>query len=164
MDAAVAAAGSAWDLVLTSPARRCAGFAQDLAGTLGLPLEVWPDLRERGWGDWEGRGASEIPLADLSRLWADPAGFNPPGAEPFGAFAGRVHSAWRRLLGHSARHLLLVTHGGTVRVILGDVLALPATSLPLVEVPPACLTRLRLPDGGGRPSLMAHGRCSAGPV
>jgi alpha-ribazole phosphatase len=157
MQRTVAAAGSVWDLILTSPARRCAGFAEHLAHAHGLPLEVWGDLRERDWGDWEGCTASGIPAADLDRFWTDPEGFTPPGAEPLATFSGRVLAAWQRLLGHSARRPLVITHGGVLRVVLGAVLELPAASLPLIEVPYACLSRLRLPSGAGRPSLVAHG-------
>ena len=160
--AAAAAAGADWDLILTSPARRCADFAKELARDLGLPWESWPELGERGWGDWEGLRADQIPPADLARFWTDPLGFAPPRAEPFAAFSARVLGAWRRLLGGPARYPLLITHGGSVRVILGDVLGLPQASLILIEVPYACLTRLRLPQSPGRPSLMTHGPCPPG--
>ncbi len=155
-----AGAGAGWDRVLSSPARRCAGFAADLAGARGLPLEVWPELRERGWGAWEGLTAEQIPVADLARFWADPAGFTPTGAEPLAEFHRRIRSAWGRILAGPARHPLVVTHGGAVRSILGSVLDLPDADLILIEVPYACLTRLRLPAAPGRPSLMAHGPCS----
>jgi broad specificity phosphatase PhoE len=164
MAAAVASAwtsaGAGWDRVLSSPALRCAGFAADLARDLALPLEVWPDLAERGWGVWEGLAAEQIPAADLARFWADPAGFTPTGAEPLAEFHRRIRSAWGRVLTGPARHPLVVTHGGAVRAILGAVLDLPDSALILIEVPYACLTRLRLPDAPGRPSLMAHGPCS----
>lgn len=150
-----------WDLVVTSPTRRCAAFAEALALGRGLPLEVWPNLGERGWGDWEGCAADQIPAADLSRFWADPVGFTPPGAEPFAAFRERGLRAWDGLLTHPARHPLVVTHGGVLRVVLGAVLDMPPAALILIEVPYACITRLRLPEGG-RPSLMAHGSVMGG--
>jgi hypothetical protein len=61
------------------------------------------------------------------------------------------------VLGGGAGHPLLVTKGGVMRVFLGQVLGLAADSLLLIEVPPACRTRLRIPVGGGGPSLIAHG-------
>jgi broad specificity phosphatase PhoE len=51
----------------------------------------------------------------------------------------------------------LLTHGGVIRVILGEILGLPDDRLILIEVPPACRTRVRLPREGGKPSLIAHG-------
>jgi alpha-ribazole phosphatase len=159
MQAAVAVSGDGappWDLVVTSPTRRCAAFAEALSLGRGLPLEVWRDLGERCWGDWEGRAADQIPSADHSRFWADPVGYTPHGAEPFAAFRERGLRAWDALLAHPARHPLVVTHGGVLRVVLGAVLDMPPAALILIEVPYACITRLRLPEGG-RPSLMVHG-------
>jgi alpha-ribazole phosphatase len=169
MQATVAGAGDGggdgrppWDLVVTSPARRCSAFAEALALGRGLPLESWPALGERDWGDWEGCSADQIPAEDLSRFWADPVGFTPPGAEHFAMFHQRVLGAWDALRTHRARHPLVVTHGGALRAILGAVLNMPPAALIFIEVPYACHTRLRLPQIG-RPSLMAHGPCRGSP-
>lgn len=152
------AAAGHWDAVLCSPARRCAAFAEALAGRLDLPVTMLPALRERDFGAWEGKRAAELPEADLAAFWTDPAGFTPPGAEPLAAFRGRVAAGWRQVLGAPARRPLVVTHGGVVRAILGEVLGLADTALLLLEVPHACRSRIRLPVAGGLPSLVAHGR------
>jgi alpha-ribazole phosphatase len=154
---ASAAGPGPWDRILSSPLRRCADFARELSAGLGLPMEILQDLRERDFGDWEGLPADRIPIEDLCRFWSDPLGFDPPGAEPFGAFGDRVGSAWGEILASDARHPLVVTHGGVVRAILAEVLGLHADAWLLVEVPPACRTRLRIPGGAGRPSLVTHG-------
>jgi alpha-ribazole phosphatase len=146
-----------WNAVVCSPARRCAAFAQALAVRLELPLEVVPALRARDFGAWEGQSAAEIPAADLAAFWADPAAFDPPGAEPFADFQQRIVGAWQTLKANAAAHQLAVTHGGVVRAIVAEVMALPPTSQLLLEVPHACRTRIRLPDGAGLPSLVSHG-------
>ena len=153
----VAAGLNDWDALFSSPARRCADLARELTAQRGLPLELMPELGERRFGAWEGRSASEIPIAELKRFWDDPVGFTPPGAEPFEELRERVLAGWDRILGHKARFPLLITHGGVVRVVLGLVLDIPADALLRIEVPPACRTRLRVPAGEGRPSLMFHG-------
>ncbi len=147
----------AWELVLTSPARRCADFARELGLRLTIPVVTVPALRERHFGTWEGRRAAEIPARELDAFWTDPGGFTPPGAEPFAAFRGRVATAWQGVLAAQARRQVVVTHGGVLRVILGEVLGLTDASLLLLEVPYACRTRIRLPDGAGLPSLVGHG-------
>jgi alpha-ribazole phosphatase len=158
--AADAAAGRAtWDCILHSPAVRCADFARALAEQRDLPTAALPDLRERGFGAWEGLRADQIPLGDLSRFWADPMGYDPPDAEPFAAFRERVRRGWQALLAGHAAQPLIVTHGGVVRLCIGEVLGLAAERLLLLEVPPACRTRFRVPLGGGRPSLISHGAC-----
>ncbi len=146
-----------WDALVSSPARRCAAFAQELAAQRGLPLQLMPELGERGFGAWENRCADEIPLTELQRFWDDPVGFTPPGAEPFQALRERVLFGWDCILTQGFRFPLLVTHGGVIRIILGEVLDISAAALLRIEVPPACLSRLRIPEGAGRPSLMLHG-------
>ncbi len=149
--------GAPWDAIICSPARRCAGFATELAERLRLPLTCMSELRERHFGDWEGHRAAELPESELAAFWADPIGFSPPGAEEFGGFQGRVLAAWRQILSGAAAHPLVVTHGGVVRVLVGEVLRMPVEALLLLEVPHACRTRIRLPVVGGFPSLVQHG-------
>lgn len=146
-----------YDALFSSPARRCAEPAQELAARCGLSLELLPELGERRFGAWENRLASELPSTELRQLWADPAGFTPPGAEPFEALRERVLKGWDRILERRTDFPLVVTHGGVIRVILGQILDLSAAAMMRIEVPPACRTRLRIPVGKGRPSLMFHG-------
>jgi alpha-ribazole phosphatase len=148
---------AAWDAVLCSPAQRCAAFAHDLGSRLALPVTEMPALRERHFGVWEGCRAADLPLAALQAFWRDPVGFTPPQAESLPAFQTRVTAAWRQVELGRAERPLLVTHGGVVRVIVGAVLGMPATSLLLLEVPHACRTRLRLAPAGGQTSLICHG-------
>jgi broad specificity phosphatase PhoE len=142
--------------VVSSPARRCAEFAQALAEARGLPLAISPALGERCFGDWEGLAAHEIPPDELTRFWDDPVGYSPPNAEAFAAFRQRILAGWAEVLAGADAHTLVVTHGGGVRVILAQVLGLTDSSGLLIEVAPAALSRLRVPMDPGRPSLMLH--------
>ncbi|EIC21106.1 histidine phosphatase family protein [Thiorhodovibrio frisius] len=166
LTALAASQGAAWDEVICSPATRCQAFAQEFASVRELPLAIHSALAERDFGTWEGLHASEIPLADLSAFWADPQAFDPPEAELFSAFRRRVADAWWELVEadpvqndsaqNTGHHRLIITHGGVIRILLGEILGLADTSLLLLEVPPASITRIRLHEGGGRPSLVAH--------
>jgi broad specificity phosphatase PhoE len=149
-----------WDRILSSPARRCEEFARRLAEERGLPLALSWTFGERCFGDWEGLAAHQIPPAELKQFWDDPVGYTPPGAEPFAAFRDRVLAGWAALMEDPETHTLVVTHGGAIRVIAATVLGLGDPSGILIEVPPACTTRLRLPRHPGRPSLMSHGERS----
>jgi alpha-ribazole phosphatase len=146
-----------WTHILGSPARRCAEFARHLADLRALPLALDPALGERRFGDWEGLAAHRIPAAELARFWDDPVGYTPPGAEPFAAFRDRVLTGWGALLDDPTPHTLIVAHGGTIRVIVAATLGLADPSGLAIEVPPACITRFRLPPAPGRPSLIFHG-------
>ncbi|GAB3384277.1 alpha-ribazole phosphatase family protein [Azotobacter armeniacus] len=149
MHAATAAAGP-WDLLVSSPLRRCADFATELAAAHGLPLHLEADLRELHFGAWEGRSAAELMHSDaeaLGRFWDDPYAFTPPDGEPILDFEARVLEAIGRLRRECAgRRLLLVTHGGVMRLLLARARSLPRGQLLQVAVAHGALHRLCL-DG-----------------
>ncbi len=153
--------GDGWQTVLTSPLRRCAEFAESLGQHLGIPVERIPALREMAFGAWEGRTASDI-LArgpgDLMRFWQDPEKAGVPNGEPLPAFRERVVGIWEEVIAHHrGRHLLIVVHGGVVRILLTHLLGLPLANLFRLEVAYADRTRIRIDPYGAR--LVAHGNC-----
>ncbi len=153
------ASESGWQAVVSSPLRRCTEFAETLAEARGLPLEQDPALREMNFGAWEGRAAEDI-LAhgpgDLAGFWADPENAQPPEGEALAEFRERVVAGWESLVGrYPGRHILVVGHGGAIRVILAHVLGMPLANLFRMEVPYACRSRIRRDDAGMR--LVAHG-------
>jgi len=138
-----------WQRVLSSPLQRCAAFARDLATGLTIPVDTDPRWRELGFGDWEGRTADEVLTHDpdaLQRFWQDPAAHPPPNGETLVAFEARVDAAWAALQ-HGLRageRVLLITHGGVIRLLLCRVLGLPINEQFRVEVPHATLVTLVL--------------------
>lgn len=140
-----------WHAVVSSPLQRCAAFAEELAGRHGLPLRLESDLRELDFGAWEGRTAAELWAHDadaLGRFWADPYAFTPPQGEPLIDFETRVLDAVERLHRRFAgRHLLLVTHGGVMRLLLARARGLQRGDLLQVEVGHGALYRLRVGAG-----------------
>ena len=110
-----------WDRILTSPLQRCAAFAAALAADRGVDCEVVDDLAEFGFGAWEGCTAEQIWRDDpaaLERFWRDPWAHPPPGGETMEAFAVRVARVWADVAhAHAGRRVLLVTHGGVIRML-----------------------------------------------
>lgn len=158
-------AGAApWELVVTSPLRRCAEFAAELAELHHLPLETEPRLAEMAFGAWEGRSFDELKKSDpdaLRAFFADPLHHTPPGGEPMADFCRRVDAAWDALLErHQGRHPLVVCHGAVMRVIYRRILHTPLEALFRIEVPYACLTRIRHQPEGDR--LVFHRAPEAG--
>jgi len=151
MREAVAQAGP-WDALVSSPLRRCAQFADELGARLGLPVQLEAGVRELHFGDWEGRSAAQImqDQADaLGRFWADPYAFTPPRGEPVSAFAERVLAALDGLgRQHAGKRVLLVTHGGVMRLLLAQARGLPREQLLQVEVGHGALVRLALGSDG----------------
>ncbi|CAD5376861.1 Alpha-ribazole-5'-phosphate phosphatase [Pseudomonas sp. OF001] len=140
-----------WQAVVSSPLQRCAAFAAELAARHGLPLQLESGLRELDFGAWDGRSAAELMASDaegLGRFWADPYAFTPPDGEPLFDFEARVLDAVERLHERFAsRHLLLVTHGGVMRLLLARARGLPRRDLLQVEVGHGALQRLRVGAG-----------------
>jgi len=108
------------DALYSSDLARARETAEIVAGALGLELRLDERLRERGFGSWEGLTMDEIESAypDDKQRWLAGTGPGAFDAEPFEAFATRVGSfvedVGRR---HPAEEVLVVAHGGTIRVV-----------------------------------------------
>ena len=135
-----------YDAVLSSPLIRCAAFAQDYAQQHGLPLHHDARFQEMDFGAWDGRSAAEIAAADpdaLENFWRDPVTFTPPQAEPLLSFQARVLAVWRELPArYPDQRVLLVTHGGVMRIILCHLQQLPLSKLLSLSVPHAALHQI----------------------
>ncbi|SEP01725.1 histidine phosphatase family protein [Aquisalimonas asiatica] len=153
-----------WDVVITSPLLRCRAFAQAIADERGIPLHVEPDFKEISFGRWEGMKAEEILARDGDRLaafWSDGEANPPPGGEALSAFHGRVARGWHHWV-HAlwGQRILVVAHGGVIRMMLACVLDVPPGRLMAgLHVPYACRSRVRMDrtDHGLLSCLMAHG-------
>ncbi|WP_045161156.1 alpha-ribazole phosphatase family protein [Stutzerimonas stutzeri] len=159
---AAVAQGAPWQRIVSSPLRRCKGFAAELAEQRGLPLELEPGLRELDFGEWEGRTAAELMVNqsdDLGRFWRDPYGFTPPGAEPLIEFETRILAAIERITERCAsERVLLVTHAGVMRLLLARARGLPRERLLEVEVGHGALFGLRA--GFADAALWLEERCN----
>lgn len=147
MRAAVQAQGP-WDRVLSSPLQRCARFAEELGARLGVPVHLEADLQELHFGAWEGRSAAALMETDaegLGLFWSDPYAFTPPEGEPVTQFAARVLAAVQRLhRAYAGQRVLLVSHGGVMRLLLARARGLPREQLLNVDVAHGALFALRV--------------------
>jgi len=108
------------DVLYSSDLARARETAEIVAERLGLEVQVDERLRERGFGEWEGLNADEIEqrFADAHRLWKAGEGPGAENAEPFDAFAARIHGFVDEVLEeHQGKSVLVVSHGGSIRVI-----------------------------------------------
>jgi len=147
-----AVAGGSWDLIVSSPLRRCAAFAQALAQERRVPCRLEADLREMCFGTWEGYSTAELMQRDAEGLrlfWSDPSLHTPPGAEPLAELHARVMAVWQGLTTASdCRHLLVVTHGGPIRVLRAVQSRTPLSALLSIDAPHATLIGIEcLPNG-----------------
>ncbi|HHM04149.1 MAG TPA: histidine phosphatase family protein [Gammaproteobacteria bacterium] len=155
MATALAGAGP-WDAVVSSPLRRCALFA----ARVGTPLWLDPRWQELDFGAWEGLSAAEIMARDataLTRFWDDPLSCGPPRGETLVALAQRVGAAWDELIRrHSGQRVLLVTHGGPIRVLLCQLLGRPLRRCLALNVPLASRHQVTLTEGDKRCTVVTE--------
>lgn len=145
--------GGRWDLLVSSPLQRCRAFAEELAQRQGIELELENDLRELHFGAWEGarRPPDGRPQRGARPLLGRSYAFTPPGGEPLSEFEARVLAAQRRLRQrHAGRRVLLVTHGGVIRLLLARARGLPREHLLQVDVGHGALFGLRAGEGDDR--------------
>jgi len=141
-----------WDRLVSSPLQRCARFAEELGERLNLPVSLEKDLQELHFGAWEGQSAAALMDTDaegLGLFWADPYGFTPPDGEPVSDFSRRVLGAIARLhQAYAGQRVLLISHGGVMRLLLAQARGLPREQLLNVEVGHGGLFRLQVAAGG----------------
>ena len=140
-----------WDRLVSSPLQRCARFAEELGAQLGLPVQLDKDLQELHFGAWEGQSAAALMDTDAEALglfWADPYSFTPPQGEPVVDFSARVLAAVERLQATCAgERVLLISHGGVMRLLLAQARGLPREQLLNVEVGHGALFSLTVESG-----------------
>jgi alpha-ribazole phosphatase len=139
-----------WDLIVSSPLQRCACFARQFAETHAIPYQKDARLKEIDFGQWEGCSAKEImatsPTA-LQNFWRDPIAHPPPGGESLDQFQSRVIETWEKLsIDFAQQKMLLVTHGGVIRVLLSHLQNTDLNRLFEIEVKHAAILGLQM-DG-----------------
>ena len=151
-----------WDTIISSPLQRCFAFAEALGQPLEIPVRRENSLQEMNFGRWEGKTAKEIMEEDHDRLvqfWHNPVDNPPPGGEPLPHFRQRVESVWLNIVENNQdRTLLVVAHGGIIRMILCLVLHIPLQNISRIVVEYASLSRVRIDrvEGKVTPRLVFH--------
>lgn len=148
-----AVAGRRWDAIVSSPLARCVAFARWKAGLDGVPLHVDPRLMEFHFGEWQSMSMEALAVAHgdaLGRFWADPETHPPPGGETLSAFRTRLTAALDAIArAHAGEAVLVVTHGGAIRLLRCLAEGRPASQMAMVNVPHASLHRLDWPCASG---------------
>ena len=115
-----------WQHIVSSPLKRCLEFSQELANDLQISFNIEDNMKEIGFGDWEGKTPEEIIAEDseaLNHFYKDPVHHRPKGAEPLDSFSQRVWGAYQGILEqHQGKHVLVVAHAGVARAITANIL------------------------------------------
>ena len=120
--------------IVHSGMKRAEETAAVVAAGREIDLLIENDLREIDFGEWEGLDFNQISAAfpDIADIWVeDPSVVQIPGGEPMTDFMVRVKAAWIGLRAAAldgtlteGGPLLIVTHAGCIKVILGMIMGL----------------------------------------
>jgi alpha-ribazole phosphatase len=145
MEQAISAAPD-WQRIITSPLLRCREFGEHCAARFNIPLQIDTALQEMDFGGWEGRLVQEVWQENpelVARFYDDPAAVTPPGGESCAEAQSRIVVAWHALLQQCAGdRLLLVCHGGVIRLLLAHLLAMPLAAVMRLYIPYASMAQV----------------------
>lgn len=128
LQAGAALAGEQVDVVISSDLARAHETAQAIARHHGLDVRVEKQLRERGFGSFQGMTYAQIEaqMPQEALLWRKrDLQFAPGGGESLLVFRERVARCMRRLaIEHAGRHVVVVSHGGVMDILYREATAL----------------------------------------
>ena len=134
-----------WDIILTSPLKRCAEFAEDYAGSSGIDLSEKPLWQEIDYGEWDGIETSRLWAEhkhEMELLWKDPMKFCAPGGESVSEFDQRIRRAWQETLDqHCGKKILIVCHGGVMRLLWQQLQKTHPSAMSRINIPYAAMSR-----------------------
>lgn len=113
-----------WDVIISSPLRRCRCFAEHLADQLGLPMRVNEHIKEMYFGDWEGISTQAIYEAEpeqLANFWQFPTQYHAPNGESLIQFQQRIfigfEQIYTQIQAQNGQKALVITHGGVIKLL-----------------------------------------------
>lgn len=119
--------------IYSSDLQRAFKTADIVAKRKGLEVIKEPLIKEMSFGEWEGLNGKQINEkwpGSLDVFFEDPKNFDPPGGESFFQMQKRVCGAFYNICArHIENDILIVSHGGTIRAILADILKMDLTGI-----------------------------------
>ncbi len=132
--------------VFVSPSMRTIETAMPIVKTLNLEYKILDELKERGFGIWEGLTFSEIEdrYPEGLRQWKkDPIHYTPEDGESIIDLQKRVDSVIQNVLQeHKGKKVLIVTHMGPIRVAVAQALQIPLINYRHLQIHPGSSTRI----------------------
>jgi broad specificity phosphatase PhoE len=132
--------------VYSSPLQRTYHTAIQIAVRHSLKVQRVDALRECDFGTWEGLSRAEVlerSPEDNQRLreWEQNTSVASPGGESFEALQQRVVKAVERLMqAHPDQAIVLVSHVGPIKILLGAALGAPLSSAFRIFLDPATIS------------------------
>lgn len=138
--------GRTWSAIVASPLARARASAEIAAAHADGDIVIDPDWAEIDFGDWDGQQRSDLAQDPrLAAFYENPDANPPPDGETMQSVRARVTAALDRLAAREDGPVLVVAHGGTIRMALSVMLAIPLERLWAVRI--ACATLIRVEMG-----------------
>jgi len=151
--AAGALAGLPVDYLISSDLQRALATAEAIGSVCGRGVTADPRLREMSYGKWEGLTVDEIKehYDGEYRHWrTDPATYPPEGGEGLAAAVRRVEHVLQDVAQVEAETVVLVSHGGTLRILLRYLLGLPPDAYWQFKIENASISTVQISAVGNR--------------
>ena len=150
-----------WDHIITSPMIRCHDFALELSQRHNIPMQIIENLKEVGFGQWEGKDSLSIDRQEYLDFYHDPLNNRPDGSEPLEDFINRVVQSWKALLKeYHGKHLLIVAHAGVIRAIIAHILYSEPMGMYKISVENGKICRIEITQRSGPVLKMLNGQLS----
>lgn len=134
------------DVIYCSDLSRAVQTAEIIsAGRKGGEIQVYKTkkLREISFGDWEGKKFEEISQQEKEhylRWLQDPVSCAVPGGESMDAVKQRVMHFVEGILKNNDKNIMVVSHGGPVKIMISQVLNMDPAHLSRLVVSPASIS------------------------
>ena len=138
------------DAIYSSPLKRCAVLAEDLAKTqLNHPVIYDDRFKEINFGNWEGQKWDDIAREDIDNWNENRLSFRFPGGESPEIFHDRVLQASFDVLGIGKekiayKSIVLVAHSGVICSLLCRHLKLPLENMTELSVDYASISKITI--------------------
>ncbi len=133
-----------------SDLKRAHETAEIISHFHGLEIKTLPALRELNFGLWEGLSAKEInesfPI-EIKQWWDKPLLTRIPGGETLNEMTNRTVAAVKQIVElNSGDNIVIVSHGGVIRSIVGTVLGMDLNKYWRLRLDNACLNIIDFPE------------------
>lgn len=138
------------DQIYSSDLKRAKNTARLIVRDKNLEVRENKQLREVSFGDWEGLSFAEIKkqYPDQVVSWQqDPIHNSPPAGEKLLNFKLRIEDFFEKIISrHQGDKILVVTHGGVIKVYLTAVLSIKPKNFWQFQIDNCSLTELKFYD------------------
>lgn len=144
-------ADTPFDVIATSPLRRCHDFSAAYAAQNGISLQVLPEFRELEFGVWDGLTPDEAAMRNPVEYQAFCTSYGehaPPDGESLIQLRARVGRGWHDwITTECGNNRLLVTHAGVMRALLMELFGFTSAQAFQIAIPEAASLRISHLDG-----------------